>query len=97
MVEWGDTIIKLAASWYLHYPVVDKTLFEGGRNFTLNWNSGDHVPGGQPPPDAGNETASNPNGAVSFYDAVSKQPGLKLVNEKRPEPVLVIDHQPTPN
>jgi uncharacterized protein (TIGR03435 family) len=55
------------------------------------------VPGGQPPPDAGNETASNPNGAVSFYDAVSKQPGLKLVNEKRPEPVLVIDHQPTPN
>ena len=45
MVEWGDTIIKLAASWYLPYPVVDKTLFEGGRNFTLNWNSGDHVPG----------------------------------------------------
>jgi hypothetical protein len=45
MVEWGDTIIKLAASWYLHYPVVDKTLFEGGRNFTLNWNSGDHVAG----------------------------------------------------
>jgi uncharacterized protein (TIGR03435 family) len=56
--------------------------------------------GGQPPPDAGSETASDPNGAVSFYDAVSKQLGLKLVKEKRPEPVLVIDHiddQPTPN
>jgi uncharacterized protein (TIGR03435 family) len=37
---------------------------------------------------------------VSFYDAVRKELGLKLVKEKRPEPVLVIDHideQPTPN
>jgi len=57
--------------------------------------------GGQAPPsDAGGETATDPNGAVPFYDAVSKQLGLKLVKEKRPEPVLVIDHideQPTPN
>ena len=55
---------------------------------------------GQSPPEAGSETPSDPNGAVSFYDAVSKQLGLKLVKEKRPEPVLVIDHmdeQPTPN
>jgi uncharacterized protein (TIGR03435 family) len=46
------------------------------------------------------ETASDPNGAVSFYDAVSKDLGLKLVKEKRPETVLVIDHieqQPTAN
>ena len=90
------------AAWYLHYPVVDKTGLEGGWNFTLNWSSGDHMPGfgGQPPPGAGSETSSDPNGAVSFYDAVSKQLGLKLVKEKRPEPVLVIDHidqQPTPN
>ena len=90
------------AAWYLHYPVVDETGLEGGWNFTLNWSSGDHMPGvgGQPPPDAGNETASDPNGAVSFYDAVTKQLGLKLVKEKRPESVLVIDHideQPTPN
>jgi uncharacterized protein (TIGR03435 family) len=90
------------AAWYLHYPVVDKTDLQGGWDFTLNWSSGDHMPsaGAQAPPaspDAGGDTASDPNGAVSFYDAVSKQPGLKLVNEKRPEPVLVIDHQPTPN
>jgi uncharacterized protein (TIGR03435 family) len=90
------------AAWYLHYPVVDKTGLEGGWDFTLNWSSGDHMPGSgkQLPPDAGSETASDPNGAVPFYDAVSKQLGLKLVKEKRPEPVLVIDHideQPTPN
>ncbi len=90
------------AAWYLHYPVVDKTGLEGGWDFTLNWSSGDHMPGvgAPPPPDAGGETAPDPNGAVSFYDAVSKELGLKLVKEKRPEPVLVIDHideQPTPN
>jgi uncharacterized protein (TIGR03435 family) len=90
------------AAWYLHYPVVDKTGLQGGWDFTLNWSSGDHMPsfGGQGPSDAGSETASDPNGAVSFYDAVSKELGLKLIKEKRPEPVLVIDHideQPTPN
>jgi uncharacterized protein (TIGR03435 family) len=90
------------AAWYLHYPVVDKTGLKGGWNFTLNWSSGDHMPefGGQTPPEAGSEIPSDPNGAVSFYDAVSKELGLKLVKEKRPEPVLVIDHideQPTPN
>jgi hypothetical protein len=39
-------------------------------------------------------------GALSFYDAVSKELGLKLVKEKRPEQVVVFDHideQPTPN
>ena len=90
------------AAWYLHYPVVDKTGLKGGWDFTLNWSSGDHMPdfGGQSPPEAGSETPADPNGAVSFYDAVSKELGLKLVKEKRPEPVLVIDHideQPTPN
>jgi uncharacterized protein (TIGR03435 family) len=46
------------------------------------------------------DTASDPNGALSFYDAVSKELGLKLVKEKRPEQVLVFDHideQMTPN
>ena len=91
------------AAWYLHYPVLDKTGLEGGWDFTLNWSSGDHMPefGRQnPPADGASETASDPNGAVSFYDAVSKELGLKLVKEKRPEPVLVIEHideQPTPN
>lgn len=90
------------AAWYLHYPVVDKTGLKGGWDFTLNWSSGDHMPnfGGQAPPDATSATAPDPNGAVSFYEAVNKELGLKLVKEKRPEPVLVIDHideQPTPN
>ncbi len=93
------------ANYYLYYPPVDKTGLKGGWDFTLSWSSGDNMPdfnggGGPPgsPPDA--NKASEPNGALSFYDAVSKELGLKLVKVKRPEPVLVIDHmdeQPTPN
>jgi uncharacterized protein (TIGR03435 family) len=39
-------------------------------------------------------------GGVTIFDAVDKQLGLKLVEQKRSVPVLVIDHieqQPTEN
>ena len=91
------------AAYYLYYPPVDKTGLKGGWNFTLSWSSGDNMPGfngGGGPPQSQNETAVDPNGAVSFYDAVNKELGLKLVKVKRREPVLVIDHideQPIPN
>lgn len=91
------------ANYYLYYPPVDKTGLKGGWDFTLNWSSGDHMTGFNPgggAPGTQNETAADPNGAVSFYDAVSKELGLKLVKVKHPEPVLVIEHmddQPTPN
>jgi len=60
-------------------------------------------PGGGPepaPPAAGGFTASDPSGAVSLFDAINKQLGLKLEPQKRPMPVLVIDHieeKPTDN
>jgi uncharacterized protein (TIGR03435 family) len=44
--------------------------------------------------------ASDPNGAVTLFEAVEKQLGLKLESQKRPVPVLVIDHaeqKPTDN
>lgn len=91
------------AAYYLYQAPVDKTGLKGGWDFTLNWSSGDNMPGfngGGGPPQSESGTASEPNGALSFYDAVSKELGLKLVKVKRPEPVLVIDHideQPTPN
>jgi uncharacterized protein (TIGR03435 family) len=89
------------AAYYLYFPAVDKTGLKGGWDFTLSWSSGDLMPElnrSAAPQNA--DTASEPNGALSFYDAVNKELGLKLVKVKRPEPVLVIDHideQPTPN
>jgi uncharacterized protein (TIGR03435 family) len=50
--------------------------------------------------DEGKSATSDPNGALSMLDAVSKQLGLKLEKQKRPAPVLVIDHieeKPTEN
>ena len=44
--------------------------------------------------------ASLPSGALSLFDALTKQLGLKLEMQKRPTPVLVIDHvdqKPTDN
>jgi uncharacterized protein (TIGR03435 family) len=90
------------AAWYIRYPIVDKTGLTGGWDFTLNWSSGNYMPSfaGQGSLNGQNESASDPNGAVSFYEAVNKELGLKLVKEKRPQPVVIFDHideQPTPN
>jgi uncharacterized protein (TIGR03435 family) len=44
--------------------------------------------------------AADPNGALSLFDAVQRQLGLKLELRKRPMPVLVIDRvneQPSDN
>ena len=44
--------------------------------------------------------AADPIGGVSVFEAVDKQLGLKLVEQKRPVSVLVIDHieeKPTDN
>jgi uncharacterized protein (TIGR03435 family) len=103
MAQAGEVFPSFAA-YYLYYPAVDKTGLKGGWDFTLNWSSGDNMPGfngGGGGPQAQNpDKPSDPNGALSFYDAVSQELGLKLVKVKRLEPVLVIDHmdeQPTPN
>jgi uncharacterized protein (TIGR03435 family) len=55
---------------------------------------------GAPSPDGVTPAASEPNGAVTLFEAVEKQLGLKLEAQKRPVPVLVIDHveqKPTEN
>ena len=42
----------------------------------------------------------DPNGALSLWDALSNQLGLKAEEQKRPQPVLVIDsisEKPTDN
>jgi uncharacterized protein (TIGR03435 family) len=61
--------------------------------------------GGTRPPDPGTSTASTPTAAepgtaMTLFDAVNRQLGLKLEMQKRPMPVLVIDHveeKPTDN
>jgi uncharacterized protein (TIGR03435 family) len=69
----------------------------------MSWSPADLTRGAGPsqaPTSEAAPTASDPNGAISFFDAIKKDLGLKVVKEKHPEPVLVIDsinEQPTEN
>ncbi|HEY6347615.1 MAG TPA: TIGR03435 family protein [Bryobacteraceae bacterium] len=80
------------------YPVADGTHIEGAWDFTINYDALASLAARLPPALAGrggagpNGDAPDPSGAISFTDALEKQLGLKLVKEKRPERVLVIDH-----
>lgn len=86
------------------YPVQDGTGLEGAWDFTLNYDAMARLAAmplfraAQAPADAG--AASDPQGSISFLDALQKQLGLKVETHKRPEKVLVIDHMledPTEN
>ena len=99
--QMGDEFQR-QASGFIYSPVLDKTGLKGSWDFTLSFSSADLVKGSAAGSgDASTSgSASEPNGALSFFDAVNKQLGLKLEKEKRPVPVLVIDHieeKPTDN
>jgi len=80
------TELSSRASGYLPVPVIDATGLGGTYDFTLNFS---------------NQTDLKKPGAISLFDAMKKQLGLKLEKrDKFPMPVLVIDHieeQPTDN
>jgi len=91
------------AGGYIFSPVKDATGLEGAYDFTLNFSpagmlnaNNTTVPGSTSDANA----AVDPSGALSLFDAVYKQLGLKLEKQKRMSPVLVIDHideKPTDN
>jgi uncharacterized protein (TIGR03435 family) len=106
--------LKDIAPGYIHSPVLDSTGLEGGYDFTLIFSAvgltrvmgppagpgGPGVPGAPPPPGDVAAAASDPTGAVTLFEAIEKQLGLKLEAQKRPVSVLVIDHaeqKPTEN
>jgi uncharacterized protein (TIGR03435 family) len=94
--------LQSISNGYIFRPVLDATQVKGSWDFTLSFSSvavtrGGGGGGGVPSAGA---AASDPNGALTLFDAVSKQLGLKLEKQRRPEPVLVIDHieeRPTEN
>jgi len=90
-----------SASGYLKSPVLDATHLEGAYDFVLRFNSlRDVQTRATPAPTVDTAVASDPGGAISLFDAVDKQLGLKLEKQKRPTPMLVIDQieeKPTEN
>jgi uncharacterized protein (TIGR03435 family) len=79
---------------------------KGSYNFTLSFSGigqmsgGGGGGGGGAAPAESAQQASDPNGAVSLFDAIKNELGVKLEKVTRPAPVFVIDHieeQPTAN
>jgi uncharacterized protein (TIGR03435 family) len=97
MAQFAELLPGIAPG-YLHTQVVDATGLEGGWDFTfsfspigaLNFSRNQPANSGAPPAGSIVE-ASEPSSALSLFDAMSKQLGLKLETQKRPVPVLVID------
>jgi uncharacterized protein (TIGR03435 family) len=105
MAQIGEELQRVAPG-YIYSPVLDNTGIKGSWDFTLSFSSANLTKAGAgagPPPGASatsGSATSDPNGALSLFDAVSKQLGLKLEKQRRPAPVLVIDHieeKPTEN
>jgi uncharacterized protein (TIGR03435 family) len=103
MAQFADRLKTLAQD-YIHSPVLDSTGLEGRYDFTLAFSfvgvlqmagrSGRGAEPGQlaPPLADPSAAASDPNGAMTLFEAIEKELGLKLEAQKRPVPVLVIDH-----
>jgi uncharacterized protein (TIGR03435 family) len=107
--------LQRQAAGYIFSPVLDKTGLKGSWDFTLSFSTAGQLQSGAAggggggtgtgsgtgsPATDGAPSASEPNGAISLFDAVNRQLGLKLERQRRPAPVLVIDHieeKPTEN
>ena len=78
------------APGYVKHPVIDSTGMDGSWDFTLNFSNPLQLASVGRGGDAGQ--AADPNGAISLFEALDRQLGLKLEQQKHPMPVVVIDH-----
>jgi len=106
MAEFADKLQGMSRE--LTWPILDATALDGRWDFTLNYNTlagnvrgfvegGGAGPAGGVPSEA---SAADPNGGYTLLEALEKEPGLKLVLQKRPAQVFVIDRleqKPTEN
>jgi uncharacterized protein (TIGR03435 family) len=84
MAQFAAELHRFAAD-YILYDVADATGLSGAYDFTLSYSPRYLLRQSGP-------EGSDPTGAVSLQDAISKQLGLKLELRQRPLPVIVIDH-----
>jgi len=89
MGELSENMQRMAPA-YIDHPVVDETGIEGGWNFFIGWTPLSMLQQA----DNSNQpvgTAAEPTG-ISFFEAVDRELGLKLVKQRRMYPVIVVDH-----
>ena len=78
------------AAAYIHPPVLDLTGLKGAYDFEAHWTPKGQLNAGAK---AGGDSsqAPTPTDDVTVFEAMDKQLGLKLEEQKHPIPVLVID------
>jgi uncharacterized protein (TIGR03435 family) len=105
MAQLADRLPSIAGG-YVRTPVADETGLEGGWNFTFNFSPAGAVQGalagrgGDPAAGGAPLAASDPTGALTLQESLSRQLGLKLETERRTLQVFVIDsmeQKPTDN
>ena len=102
MAQFADQLPNLA-NGYIFTPVLDSTGLKDAYDFTLSFSTAGALRGAKPPSSASANDPSaavDPTGGLTLPDAIYKQLGVKMIKEKRPSPVLVIDHieeKPTDN
>jgi uncharacterized protein (TIGR03435 family) len=97
LAEFGAYLKQTAGGYLGNYPApVDATGIEGRYDITVNFSVAGMVNGGGRGGGAagpvGGDAAAEPSMAISLFDALDKQLGLKLESRKVTAPVLVIDH-----
>lgn len=90
MKQLGEQLTEVATG-YVYSPVLDSTGLKGTYDFTLTWSSAS-LTILKPMPAPGQPVSTEPDGAVTLDEAMHSQLGIRMVKEKRPVPVLVIDH-----
>ncbi len=88
MAQFVEELPEMASD-YVRGPVADMTALEGTWDFTVTYSPQSVYNQSGVGGDAGG--ASTPTGAVSIFEALDRQLGLRLGSEKRPVPVMVID------
>jgi uncharacterized protein (TIGR03435 family) len=109
MAQLAEQLPSFAPGYFgTIHSVVDTTGLEGAWDFTLSYSAngfqngggrggrgGDGGPAGGSAPEV-----ADPGQGMTVLDALEKELGLKLETQKRPMPVLIIDHveqKPTDN
>jgi uncharacterized protein (TIGR03435 family) len=103
LTQFGEQL-QMLANGYIHTPVLNSTGLTDAYDFTLSFSTAGQLrtpsaPSASSDPNAAS-TAADPSGGLSLFDAMQRQIGIKLEKQKRPIPMLVIDHieeKPTDN
>jgi uncharacterized protein (TIGR03435 family) len=88
MAQFVERLPAVSAA-YIHPPVLDLTGLSGAYDFQLYWTPKRALSNADAK--APSDAASTPVDEVTVFEAVDKQLGLKLAEQKHPVPVVVID------